>query len=265
MAATGATLTLGVAIGAPLGGLLGKSDPTLPLRVGAGLGLVGALFVRLLLHESRGLARPASLSRALRLLRAQRELVIPYAFAFADRFTVGFFVSGFPLFLGNVHGLDAPQVGKHLGLFLLPFAALCYPVGRLAERRSLALFIGGGSLLYGIAVCGVGVTPLAWLPLLMVTLGILSSVMFVPTLMLTGEISGPESRATAMGGFNAAGSLGFLMGPIVFGQTNGLVAASHGEPMGYAAAFVVAGLSQILCVGLFLRRLSRIRRQPRAS
>ena len=263
MGVVGATLTLGVALGAPLGGILGRSDPRLPLLVGAALSLVAAVVVRLLLTDDPAVRRPASLYGALRALRQNRSLFVPYAFAFTDRFTVGFFTSAFPLFLQKVHGRDSRDVGLTLALFLLPFALLCYPMGRLSDRVSRPWLMGGGSLVYGGLVCFVGVVPPETLPWLMVGLGVTSSVMFVPTLMLTGELSGPEQKGVAMGGFNAAGSLGFLVGPAVAGFVAQTTSRDGDLSGGYATTFVVAGLSEVLCVAVTIVALVRLERSRR--
>ena len=289
MGAVGATLTLGVALGAPIGGRLGQLGPEWPLLAGAGVALAGAIFVAVWLRdEEGGPGRPVPTQAgvraragaatdgaarrpgrgALALLREERRLLVPCAFAFVDRFTVGFFVTAFPLYLANVHGAGPARIGGLLALFLLPFALLCYPIGRLAEGRSRVLLMAGGSLAYGLLVVPVGLVAESRLPLLMPLLGLVSGAMFVPTLMLAGELAGPGRKALAMGAFNAAGSLGFLVGPVVAGLTSAGVGAAHGPAAGYAAAFAVAGASEVACVLVALpalRRLERSRRRELAA
>jgi len=260
LGAVGATLTLGVALGAPLGGRLGQADPALPLHAGAALALGAALLVALALRDVPATPAQGGVRAALALLARDRRLLVPCGFAFVDRFTVGFFVTAFPLFLGNVHGAEPARIGLLLALFLLPFALLCYPMGRLAERGSLAWFMGAGSLAYGLLVALVGCVPAGALPALMLGLGLVSGVMFVPTLMLANALAGPERKALAMGAFNAAGSLGFLVGPLVAGAVTEAVAAVHGQASGYVAAFVVAGASEVLCVLVALPALLRLER-----
>ena len=260
MGAVGACLTLGVAIGAPIGGLLAKRDLMLPMQLGAGLSILALLATVLLLRDDTEPRRPGSLREALRLITARRSLLVPYAFTFVDRFTVGFFISAFPLYMGNVHGYDPSRTGILLAFFLLPFALLSYPMGRLAQRGSRALFIGGGSIAYGLMVLTLGAWSAGSLPFLMVILGLCSSVMFVPTLMLAGELTDPATKATAMGGFNAAGSLGFLVGPLVAGGVAQLARGPFGEAGGFATAFVVAGIAEIGCVLATLPALRRLDR-----
>jgi predicted MFS family arabinose efflux permease len=263
MGAVGATLTLGVALGAPLGGRLGNLDGRLPLWVGGGLSLIAALWCLWFLRDTRQLRRSPSLGKALALVFGNRLLAVPLVFALVDRFTVGFFITAFPLYVQNVLGRTPAATGMLLSFFLLPFALLCYPMGRLADRGSRTLLIGGGSILYGACVVLVGEVGEDLLPVLMVALGVTSSVMFVPTLMLTGELAGPEHKATAMGGFNTAGSLGFLVGAIVAGEIIERVSASPAAADGYTAAFWCAGFAEIACVLLTLPALLRIDRQRR--
>ena len=84
--------------------------------------------------------------------------------------------------------------------------------------------------------------------------------MFVPTMVLTTEYASEALRSTALSGFNAAGSLGFIVGPVV----GGLISQSFGGGgdwlAGYRTAFWVAGGFEIALVVLvlpFLRYPSR--------
>ena len=68
-----------------------------------------------------------------------------------------------------------------------------------------------------------------------------------------------------MGAFNAAGSLGFIVGPATGGLVSQLVASEHGWESGYRAAFGVAGASEALCVALALPFLLRLVRAGRTT
>jgi MFS family permease len=91
----------------------------------------------------------------------------------------------------------------------------------------------------------------------MFAIGISAAVMFVPSMIMTTQIAPDEIRATALGAFNAAGSLGFIIGPLAGGAISQLVAADWGWPSGYQAAFIVAGVSEMLCVVITLPFLMR--------
>jgi MFS family permease len=254
MGMVGAGLTLGIAIGAALGGRLGRDDP---LRT-----LWGAALALLLAASVAALALPADVRPAARhglrsIARAvaqQRALRVPLALSFVDRFTVGFFTTSFPLLLAGVWGVPRPEIGLLLGAFLLPFALLSYPFGRLAERTSPARLAALGSAVYGLGTMLVGVTPPHLLWGLMPLLGISSAVFFVPTLLLALESAPAIGRGTAIAAFHAAGSLGFLIGPITSGA---IVAAAASEREGHALAFAVAGAAALLSAFLLLPRLRR--------
>jgi MFS family permease len=249
MGLVGAGLTLGVAMGAALGGRIGAEDPLQPLRVGA-LVLVGAILLAArVLRDRPALHDRPRLSELVELLESRPKLLLPLAFAFVDRFTVGFFTTTFPLYLSGVHGASASRIGILLALLLVPFALLSYPFGRIADRVGRVQLVIGGSLVYGIGAAFVGRLGPDALVWVMPTLGVASAVMFVPNLLLTTDLAPLELRSTAMAGFNAAGSAGFILGPVVGGFVS--------TRFGYPAAFVVAGASEILCVVLLLRPLAR--------
>jgi MFS family permease len=265
MGMVGAGITLGVAIGAPLGGALGRDDPLLPVRVGAVLVTGLAVAAALALPDVEGHVHRPRLGEILRLTRTNQALWAPLAYAFTDRFTVGFFTTTFTLFMGRVHHLPPERIGMLLGLFLGPFFLLSYPFGRLSERVSRVWMMGGGSLLYGIGLLTLGLWRVDTLPFLMVALGVLSAVMFVPSLILVMDLAPGTARATALGGFNAAGSLGFICGPLVGGWVSERVAAQSTWLQGYTAAFAVAGVSEILCVVATLPLLRRLVRERRTT
>jgi MFS family permease len=266
----GAGLTLGVALGAPIGGVLGRVDPLLPIRVAAGISLTLAVATLVFVPSlGRGGARPGYRA-ILAAVREQRALFVPWTYAFVDRFTVGFFTTTFTLWMKRVHDLPPDRIGLLLGLFLGPFSLLSYPFGRLSERLSRTRMLAMGSLVYGIGLVGLGYVPLSALPFAMVGLGVVSAVMFVPSLVLTAELVPATVRSTALGGFNAAGSLGFVLGPLVGGAVSSTVAfrgdgTTEAWADGYRLAFTTAGLAEILCVVATWAALARLRAAGRTT
>ena len=260
MGLVGGGLTLGVALGAPLGGVVGAEDPNAPLRLGSALVVVAAFVAAIALEEATGERERPSFRVIAESIRTHRLVLAPLAFAFADRFTVGFYTTTFSLFLTRIHDLSPPRIGLLIALFMLPFALLSYPFGRLAERHSRILMVCAGSLVYGVGTALVTWWPIDALWVLMVALGVASAVMFVPSLMLTADAAPAAIRSTALGAFNAAGSLGFIVGPLTGGLVSETVAARHGWQVGYGAAFATAGASEILCVALALPFLVRLAR-----
>ena len=240
MGLMGASLILGVSLGAPLGGYISRHlGPRAPLQVSALLFLLMALASLLLREPARHRAR-VSLGEITGALRERPRLLLPWLFYFVDRYTVGFFVVLFPLYLGSLGVSDPAVRGRYLALFLLPFAFLQYFTGRLSERTGAIAPLLLGSFVYGAVLCMVGFSDLHALWYVMIALGMLASVMFPPTLTLTADLSDPRTRGSAMGGFNLAGSLGFALGPVV--------GAWAQEAGGFGFAFVVAGALEILTV-----------------
>ena len=234
----GASLILGVSLGAPVGGLISRElGPRAPLLAAAVLFLVVAAGSFLLQEPTRHV-RQITMSRILGTVRQRPRLLMPMAFHFVDRFTVGFFVVVFPLYLDSLGAHDPAVRGRYLALYLLPFAVLQLVTGRLVERIGPMPLLMVGSLAYGIMLSTVGFSDLLMLWPVMIALGVLAAVMFPPTLTLTSRFSEPATRGTAMGGFNVAGSLGFAIGPIVGGWAYAL--------RGYGFAFVLSGAMEIL-------------------
>ncbi|MGA1523230.1 MAG: MFS transporter [Planctomycetota bacterium] len=266
----GAGLTLGVALGAPIGGVLGRVDALLPIRVAAGISLLLAAAALAFIPSLGSSSGRPGYRAILAALREQRMLFVPWSYAFVDRFTVGFFTTTFTLWMKRVHDLPPDRIGLLLGLFLGPFSLLSYPFGKLSERLSRTRMLAFGSLVYGAGLIGLGSLPLSALPVAMVGLGVVSAVMFVPSLVLTAELVPSTVRSTALGGFNAAGSLGFVLGPLVGAGVSSTIASAGGGTReawadGYRLAFATAGVAEVLCVLATWTALSRLRASGRTT
>jgi MFS family permease len=198
-------------------------------------------------------------------LRQNRSLAVPLLFSFIDRFTVGFYTTTFSLFASGLHGAPPPRVGLWIAAFMLPFALLSFPFGLLADRRSKTLLLGGGSLVYGLFTASLGFWPTDFIPFGMAATGVAAAVMFVPSMLMTADLAPTAIRSTALGAFNTAGSLGFILGPLTGGLVSEQVRTVHGPAAGYQAAFAVAGGSVVLLVLLTLPTLLRLRRTGRTT
>ncbi len=238
MGLMGASLILGVSIGAPMGGYISRSYGAFaPLDAAAALFFVLALGSLGLRHG--GEARPqVSLRDIASSLYQRPRLLVPSLFYLVDRYTVGFIVVLFPLYLETLGISDPARKGQYLGLFLVPFAFLQVPCGWLTERVGPWKPLLAGSLLYGLALCSVGYLDLFGVWWVMLLLGVLAAVMFPPAITLTAQLSDPRTRGSAMGGFNLAGSVGFAIGPIV-----GVWAF---KAYGFGFAFALAGALEVL-------------------
>lgn len=262
MGLTGAGMMAGVATGAPLGGLLGGVDPLAPLWAGAVVAALASAGAAMGLREHGAHAGREGVGAMVRALRGQAAVAAPLLFAFADRFTVGFFTTTFSLYLRRIHDVPPVSIGIWIGVFMIPFALLSWPFGRLAERHSLLWLLCGGSLVYGLGTATLGWWPPTLLPWLMFGLGVFAAMMFVPSLLLTTELAPDALRSTALGAFNTAGSLGFIAGPISGGLIVQTLAVAEGWHAAYRAAFAVAGASELLCVAIALPVLWRRRPRP---
>ncbi|MGB9964358.1 MFS transporter [Halobacterium hubeiense] len=250
MGAAGIAIGAGTALGAPVGGRLTEVDPKLPLVAGSAvLAVAGVAALRVPDRAPSG--HGETLREGLRVLRARPALGVPFAFGFIDRFTAGFFALVGSLYFRQVFGLDAGAVGLTLALFFAPFALLQYPFGRLSDRIGRTIPIAAGSASYGLVVVGIGLAAHLWLAQAgMVLVGVLGALMSPATMALVTDIAGEDERGVSMGGFNVAGSLGFLTG-IVGG---GWVA----EQYDFTTAFVLAGGAELVLAALALPALLRL-------
>ena len=252
MGAAGIAIGSGTALGAPLGGQLYGVSPTLPLSVAGGL-LLAVAPLAALVPDRAPAGEGGRLRRAARRLGETPELGIPYAFGFIDRLTAGFFALVGTLYFRETFGLSPGETGLVLALFFAPFALLQYPFGILSDSVGRTTPIAAGSTLYGLTVVGVGLAPTVELAGAgMVLVGVIGALMAPATMALVTDLVGDRGRATAMAGFNAAGSLGFLAGILVGGFVAG--------EFGYLAAFLVAGGGEILLALIALPRLLALER-----
>jgi len=260
MGVVGSSMMLGTAIGAPLGGHLGQTGPLWVLKLGACVALTAAVFAYFAVPEAPHRKRADRKCGALKLVRRGRSLLVPYAYAFIDRFCVGLIVSTFVLYLADHFAMSPAERGGLLAMFLLPFALLCYPIGRLTDRVGRTLPMCLGSIGFGVVYALYGVFPASALPTVMVLSGILSAIMFAPNLAMCADLASSDERATAYAGFNVAGSLGFICGPLAGGLMLQLLSARLDELSAYQCAFVVGGLSEVLCAVVTLPFLIKLRR-----
>jgi MFS family permease len=258
MGLVGAAMSLGVASGAVLGGQLGAEVPERVFLWGGGLMLSLALAATWVLRDTPVTGRPLRLRALVALTLERRALLVPYAFTFVDRLTVGFIISTVSLYFATVLGFDTARIGIVMAAFLLPFAVLTYPAGLLCHRWDAALMMAVGSVLYGAVLAGLGLVSdhlvLTWMALG----GVVAALMFAPSLVLVARLANPAQRATAMGGFHLAGSLGFMLGPMVgVGVLTGLQTLGFAP---YPGVFLVVGGLEALCVAICLPWLLRLHR-----
>ncbi|QIO22359.1 MFS transporter [Haloarcula sp. JP-L23] len=237
MGAAGIAIGAGTALGAPLGGQLYGFSPTLPLYVAGGL-LFAVAGLAATVTDRAPSNTDGRLAAVTARLRETPALGIPYAFGFIDRLTAGFFALVGTLYFRQTFSLTPGETGLMLALFFAPFALLQYPFGVLSDSIGRTVPIVAGSSLYGLAVVAVGLAPsVLTAGIGMVVVGVIGALMAPATMALVTDLAGESGRGTAMAGFNAFGSVGFLAGILVGGFVAG--------EFGYLAAFLVAGGAEL--------------------
>jgi len=240
LGALASALMLGITVGSPLGGWLVERGPDAVYRVGAAIFVLAA--ITCLGAPAPGAAADRPRNR-YRFQWRRAESWVPLGYAFMDRFSIGIFVSTFTLFLAREHQVDPTQRGWLVALFMIPFAALCYPVGRLAERVGWFPLLVGGNVAFGLVYGLYGFTPIGLLPASMVLSGIASAFIFAPSLLLVSDLVRRGNGEGLFGIFQVAGSLGFLAGPIAGGVLVALTGAD-GRPA-YEAIFATVGVAEL--------------------
>lgn len=211
----GMLLSLGVGLGSPLG-FLGKNNPLLPFYFAGGMmGMVGVVSLFFLHDYPFQYAKNVTISTWKSAISQNPWVLVPSAFNFIDRFTVGFFVTSFNLHLREDLGMNPGQVGLFLSLVLIPMSLFSFPFALLAKKWGAFPLMLSGSLIYGLSLGIAG--SLESFPALVTTLlvcGMGAGVMFVPSMMLASRLAPEGYNASVMSGFTGFGSIGFMLGPI---------------------------------------------------
>lgn len=240
LGALASALMLGITVGSPLGGWLVEQGASAVYDTGAAVFVLAALVT---LVAPPATTAPAAPRNRYHWQWRKPESWVPLGYAFMDRFSIGIFVSTFTLFLAREHQLDPVGRGWLVALFMIPFAALCYPVGKLAERVGWFPLLVAGNVAFGLVYGAYGVTPRSLLPASMVLSGVSSAFIFAPSLLLVSDLVRRGHGEGLFGVFQIAGSLGFLAGPMVGGVLVALTGAD-GRPA-YEQIFAIVGLAEL--------------------
>ncbi len=247
MGVLGAGMMMGMAMGAPMGGMLGER-----WSVSGPFYLAFVVFVVAFCLAILALREPETRRKKVKAsvpIGEEVDLWIPSAFGFVERFTAGFFITLFPVYLLEEFDFESGMRGMYLGIFFLPFALLQYPFGRLTDRWGPMPFIIAGSIVYGAIMMLVTFLQPVPLAIAMMALGTMASGMLPASLVLVGTFARPETHGRAMGLFNALGSVGFAAGL--------LLSAVFAEIWNYSTSFIIGGISVLVIVLLTFVPLSR--------
>lgn len=261
MGMVGASMMFGTACGTRLGGMAFVMFPHWVFQIAGAIAAMTAILTIFFVRESRQHERAESrFHDALGLLRRNPGLWVAFAYAFIDRLCVGVVITTFGLFLADVHGLDPGARSRLMLMFLLPFALLVYPAGRLVDRVGRIWPLAGGSIAFGVLFACYGLVPLKILSTVMVLSGITSAIMFAPNLTLIADLTPQQQRGAAYTGFNVAGSLGFVLGPLFAGGLFAFMSHHGTNQAAYETTFIATGCAEILVALLTLPWLLKMKR-----
>lgn len=216
MGVAGMMLAIGAAIGMPLGGIAGQTDPNANFYASAvlmaAIGMVAFLFQRdVPIHESDRV----DLGALGRSLQINPYLVVPFVFTLIDRFTVGFIISSFNIHMRETLSFSPAETGQLLGLVLLPMGLLSFPSVIVARKIGILPLALGGSVLYGLGLIAAGfLTEFNDIFTALLIGGIGAGFMFVPSMLLASRLAPKSTDATVMSTYIGSGALGFMLGPV---------------------------------------------------
>jgi hypothetical protein len=202
--AGGATIAA-IAAGVPLGTVLLKAGPEVPLKVGAMLPFFVAAVVAALQPGPAPERRPPG-----SLWAAARQIVGPGIFVFAERFAIGLFIVPFSLLCHDVRGLSDAMVGRLYAAFLLPFALMTALVPRTALGPVPAVV--AGCVAYAGSLWGAGrIDAVPVLSMVLAVGGVGAALVYAPSLRTAARVV-PAQASAAMGALQGLGALGMFLG-----------------------------------------------------
>ncbi len=256
MGLVGSAVVLAIVLGIALGAILRGVSPALPLYVGGALGLAVALGT-LALFPKEADAAPSEL-RLGELLSRFPALRAPVVVVALERFAVGLFVVTLALHAHHVLAVPDGLVSRWYSAFLITFAVTTSPMARLGGKLGSWRMVAGGASVYAATFLALGFVPAGAVAWLLAAGGLGSAAIYGPCLGLTAAAAPQEARGSAMAVMNAAGTLGMFLGTTLGGLlSTGLLSLGVGRAVAHPAVFVVAGLSQLVSVGLALRAAGR--------
>ena len=259
-----ALLSIALGGGAILGGSIARLDggddaARLVYLVGAGSCLVAGLIAwwhRDRLRRIEGVDAPAA-------ERSRRRPTAPFwplvLVAASDRAVGGLLTGTLGLFLAEAVGLGPAIRGALVGSVLLLMGLGSVPAGWICDRLGDLRTRWLGSVAYAV---GIAVLPMssATTPSLVAAAGVIGvggAVLLPSSLAILDRVHG---GLVGMGGFRAAGDVGFLLGVVTAGLlVEALLAGGDGDPMtAYSAVFIGFGGMHLAVTLVALPVLARV-------
>jgi MFS family permease len=253
MGVVGSAVVLSILVGIPLGAILAKSSPSLPLVVGGVIGVITGLVALLVLPKSTDAEQSQVTFRSLvfdaPLLRG------PVIVVAIERFGVGAFIVPLQLYGHHVLGVPDAQVNGWFSAFLMIFAVGTWPMARLGERVDRWKLIASGAAVYAGSYVALGLVPAGAIVLVLAAGGLASAAIYGPSLGLAAQAVPDTARASAMAVLNAAGTLGMFLGSTLAGAVSSvLLARGVDRGVAYTSVFMAAGLAQLISVAVAIQR-----------
>lgn len=251
MGVVGCAVVLSILIGIPLGAVLAKTSPGLPLLVGGVIGVLTGLVALVVLPASTDAEQSQVTFRSLvfdaPLLRG------PTIVVGLERFAVGAFIVPLQLYGHHVLGVPDSQVNGWFSAFLMIFALGTWPMARLGDRVDRWKLIALGALLYSASYIALPFAPVRLIVVVLSVAGLASAAIYGPSLGLAAQAVPDTARASAMAVLNAAGTLGMFLGSLLAGAvSSAMLSAGLERGAAYTAVFIAAGVVQLLSVAVAL-------------
>ena len=251
MGVVGFSVVLSILVGIPLGAILAKISPTLPLLVGGVIGVLTGLVALAVLPRSTDAQQSQVTFRSLifeaPLLRA------PTIVVGLERFAVGAFIVPLQLYGHHVLGVPDARINGWFSAFLAIFALGTWPMARLGDRVDRWKLIALGAVLYAASYVLLPFIPVGAIVGVLCMAGLASAAIYGPSLGLAAQAVPDTARASAMAVLNAAGTLGMFLGATLAGGLSGaLLSLGYSRESAYTLVFVSAGVLQLISVGVAL-------------
>ncbi|MDX2010895.1 MAG: MFS transporter [Myxococcaceae bacterium] len=245
MGMIGSAVVLALVVGIPLGAILGRGNPALPLFVGGAFGVLAAF------GAWRSLPDGASSRLAAREVWQLPGVRRPIIAVGLERFSVGLFTVTLQLHAFHVLGTPDGTTSRWFSVFLVAFALATVPFTRLGDRVGRWRLVAGGALAYGAMFFALPALSPGAMPLALLLGGVGSAAIYGPSLTLVSGGVPTEARASAMSLMNASGTFGMFLGNVLAGGLATVVLAGGGSrALAYGLVFGVAGVSQLMTMVL---------------
>lgn len=253
MGVVGCAVVLSILVGIPLGAVLAKSSPSLPLWVGGVSGVLTGLIALFVLPKTTDAEQSKVTFKSLMFdVPALRGPTIVVAL---ERFAVGAFIVPLQLYGHHVLGVPDSKVNGWFSAFLMIFALGTWPMARLGDKVDRWKLVAVGAGLYALSYLVLGVTPVGLIVVVCSIAGLASAAIYGPSLGLAASAVPDNARASAMAVLNASGTLGMFLGSALAGGLSSLLLSAGWERgPAYVAVFVAAGAFQVISVVVALRR-----------